>query len=54
MNIEKNDKLNIVLHMTSEQKFELLTNENKEIIKREIEILIASQSDHQSSSGFPE
>ena len=54
MNIEKNNQPNIALYMTSEQKFELLTNENKEIIKRQIEILIASQSDHQSSSGFPE
>lgn len=31
------------------EMYALLTEDNKEIVNRQIEILIASQSDHQSS-----
>lgn len=40
--------------MTIEEKYMLLTDENKEIVKRQIEILIASQLDCQSSPGSQE
>ena len=40
--------------MTTAEKFELLTDENKEIVRVQIEILIASQSDRQSSSDSQE
>lgn len=39
--------------MTPEEMYELLSPENREIVKHQIEILIASQSGHQSSVGFP-
>lgn len=37
--------------MTVSEMYDLLSEENKEIVNRQIEILIASQSDHQSSPG---
>lgn len=37
------------LFMTAEEKFELLSPENQEIVIRQIEILIERQSSHQSS-----
>lgn len=40
--------------MTVSEMYALLSEENKEIVNRQIEILIASQSDHQSSPGFLE
>lgn len=36
--------------MSPEEMFELLTEENKEIIRQEIEALVASQSSRQPSS----
>ena len=36
------------IKMTVEEMYELLTEENKEKINRQIEIYIASQSDHRS------
>ena len=43
-----------VLPMTANEMFERLTAENKELVIREIENLIESQSEHQSPSGSPE
>ena len=40
--------------MTTVEKFDLLTSENKEIIARQIEILKESQSAHQSFSDSQE
>lgn len=40
--------------MTPYEKYEMLTEENKEIIARQIETLRASQLDRQSSSDFQE
>ena len=40
--------------MTSYEKFDLLTDENKAVIKSQIEILIKSQSEHQSPSDSQE
>ena len=40
--------------MTAEEMYELLTDENKEIVNRQIEILVASQLESLPLPGFPD
>ena len=43
-----------VLHMTAEEKFAMLTPEQREVVIQQIETLKVSQSENQSSSDSQE